>query len=188
MYRNPFIILSVDASYSNMYVGFLNPKSLVDRLPNKDSAQADSAQLMGQPKSLNNRPEGRSNHQLKGLAEEERHPPSDSGPPLRPEHSLRSPTRLWTASSTGRPVQNTTSDSDPRLRPGIRQSPAHCSSLTGTTRADWDQPTGDARSIKTRKRPEKVRQGLQSQTTLPGSYLVQLQKQYSAASLTQIVL
>ena len=51
MYRNPFIILSVDASYSNMYVGFLNPKSLVDRLPNKDSAQADNVQLMGRPSS-----------------------------------------------------------------------------------------------------------------------------------------
>ena len=42
-------------------VGFINPGSLMDRLPNKGSAQADNAQLMGRPKYLNNRKEGRSN-------------------------------------------------------------------------------------------------------------------------------
>ena len=72
-------------------VGFINPGSLMDRLPKKGSAQADNAQLMGRPMILNNRPEGRSNHRPEGLAEEKRRPFFDSGPPLRLEHSLRSP-------------------------------------------------------------------------------------------------
>ena len=37
---------------------------------------------------------------------------SDSGPPFRPERSLRSPARFRTASPTERPGQNTASDSD----------------------------------------------------------------------------
>ena len=37
---------------SILNVGFINLGSLVDRLPRKGSAQADSAQLMGRPKSL----------------------------------------------------------------------------------------------------------------------------------------
>ena len=46
----------------------------MDRLPNGGLAQADNAQLIGQPKFLNDRPEGRSNHRLEGMAEEERRP------------------------------------------------------------------------------------------------------------------
>jgi len=42
---------------SNIYVGFVNPGSLVDWLPRKGSTQADSAQLMGQPKYISDRPE-----------------------------------------------------------------------------------------------------------------------------------
>ena len=45
----------------------------MDRLPNKGSAQADNAQLMGWPKYLNDRPEGRTNLRPEGLAEEEWH-------------------------------------------------------------------------------------------------------------------
>ena len=86
-------------------VGFMNPESLLDRIPCKSSAQQTTlqtnVQLMGRPKYLNNRPEGRSNHRPKGLAEEERRPlptptrlsdrsarfglQSASGQPLRPE-------------------------------------------------------------------------------------------------------
>ena len=87
-----------------------------------------NVQLMGRPKYLNDRPEGRSNHRPEGLATEERCPFSNSGPPLRPERSLRSLADLRTASPTGRPGQSTTSDSDPRLRPRMRQTPTHCSS------------------------------------------------------------
>jgi len=86
---------------------------------------------------------------------------SDSGPPLRPERSLRSPARLRTASPIGRPGQSTTSDSDPMSPTGVRQKPAHCSSPTSAIRADWDQLTRDARSVRTGKQTEKVRQGTQ---------------------------
>ena len=37
-------------------VGFINPGSLVDRLPRKGSAQADSRELVDQPKYLSDRP------------------------------------------------------------------------------------------------------------------------------------
>ena len=46
-------------------IGFINPGSLMDRLPNKGSAQRatlqTNTQLMGRPNYLNDRPEGRSN-------------------------------------------------------------------------------------------------------------------------------
>ena len=56
---------------------------------------------------------------------------------------------------------NTTSDFDPRLRPRTHQTPAYSSSSTGAVGANWEQPTGNARSVRTRKRIEKVRQGTQ---------------------------
>ena len=56
---------------STEIVGFINPGSLADRLPNKGSVQANNAQLMGWPKYLNDRPEGQSNLRPEGLAEEE---------------------------------------------------------------------------------------------------------------------
>ena len=40
-----------------VYVGFINPRSLGDWLPSQGSAQADSTQLMGQPKYLSTRSE-----------------------------------------------------------------------------------------------------------------------------------
>ena len=82
-------------------VRFINPGSLADWLPNKGSARADNAQLMGRPKYQNDRPGGRSNHRPKGLAEEERRPFTDSGPPLQPERLLRPPAYLRTVSPTG---------------------------------------------------------------------------------------
>ena len=41
------------------------------------------------------------------------------------------------------------------------RTPAYSSSPTSAIIADWDQPTGDARSVRTRKQTEKVRQGTQ---------------------------
>ena len=84
-------------------------------------------------------------------------PAFDPGLSLRPECLLRSPAHLRTASPTGRPGPNTASGFDPCLRPEMRQTPAHCSSLTGVIKADWDQPTRDACSVRTRKWMEKVR-------------------------------
>ena len=58
-------------------VGFINPGSLMDRLPSKGSAQQTTlrtTQLLDRPKHLNNRPEGQSNLRPGGLAEEERCP------------------------------------------------------------------------------------------------------------------
>ena len=54
----PQTILPETLGGSGAPVGFINPRSLADRLPNKGLAQADNAQLMGRPKYLNNRPEG----------------------------------------------------------------------------------------------------------------------------------
>ena len=142
---------------------------------------------MGRPKYLNNRPEGRSNHRPEGLAKEERRPFSDFGLPRQLERSLRSPACLRTAFPTGRPGRDTTFDSDPASSIGVRKNPAHCSSPTGAIRADWDQPTGDARSERTRERTEKARQGTQIKPRYQGPYPVRLQKQYSATSLTHSV-
>ena len=65
--------------------------------------------------------------------------------------------RLRPVSPTGRPSQTPLPNFDPCLRPGMHRTPAYNSSPTGAVRADWDQPTGDARSMRTRKRTEKVR-------------------------------
>ena len=70
----PQMILPESSGCSGAPVGFINPGSLADRLPNKGSAQANNVQLMGRPKYLNDRPEGRSNLRPEGLAEEEWHP------------------------------------------------------------------------------------------------------------------
>ena len=82
---------------------------------------------------------------------------SDSGPSLRPE---------GLASDFGPPLRseglaNNASDSDPRIRPGIHQTSAYSSSPTGAIGADWDQSTGDARSVRTRKRAKQVKQDAQ---------------------------
>ena len=67
--------LSFMKSYKSIVVGFINPGSLMDRLPNKGSPQQatlqTNTQLMGRPKYLNDRPKGRSNLRPGGLAEEE---------------------------------------------------------------------------------------------------------------------
>ena len=124
---------------------------------------------MGRPKYLNDRLEGRSNHQLEGLTKKERHLLSNSGPPLRPERSLWSQACLQMASLTERPRKSTTSDSDPTSPTGVRKNPAHCSSSTSATRADWDQPTRDAplRKDQGTNRESKARRI--SQTTIPGT-------------------
>ena len=101
---------------------------------------------------------------------------SDSGPPLRPEglakeeqHSLPTPARL-----SGRKAwPNTASDSDPRIRPGMHRTHAYSSSPTGTVGADWDQPTGDARSVRTQETGREARHSSQSQ--YQGPYPIHLQ-------------
>ena len=117
-------ILPESPEGSEAPVGFINTGSLADRLPNKGSAQADSEQLMGQPKYPNNRPEGRSNHRPEGLAEEEQRPFVDSGPPLRPEGLAK--TLLPTLT--------------PRLRPGYVKT-----LLTALLRLAQPEPTGTNR-------------------------------------------
>ena len=96
-------------------VGFINPGSLADRLPNKSSAQTDNVQLMGRPKYLNDRPEGRSNHRPEGLAEEERRPF------LTPAHLSDRSARFGLQPASGWPLRpeglakSTASNSDPAL-------------------------------------------------------------------------
>ena len=105
----------------NVNVGFINPVSLIDRFPSKGPAQQTTsqtnAQLLGRPKYLNSRPEGRSNFRSKSLAEEERRPlPTPAhlsgrnarfglqpatGRSLRPEGLAKHHFRLQPASPTG---------------------------------------------------------------------------------------
>ena len=102
-------------SQKDKTIGFINPGSLGDRLPCQSLAQADSTQLMGWPKSLNNRPEGQSSHRQEGLAEEEQRPLVDSGPPLRPERSLRTPADFGQPLRPEGLAKSTASDSNPAL-------------------------------------------------------------------------
>ena len=46
-------------------------------------------------------------------------------------------------------LANAASDSDPRLRPGMHRTSIYSSSPTGAVGADWDQPIGDACSVRT---------------------------------------
>ena len=71
----------------------------MDWLPNKGSAQADNTQLMGWPKYLNDRPEGRFNHRPEGLAEEERRPF------LTPAHLSDRSARFGLQTTSGRPLR-----------------------------------------------------------------------------------
>ena len=78
---------------------------------------------------------------------------------LRPTSLTRALTLVSSPPSDGlsdrKAWPNTTSGSDPHLRLWMRQTPAHCSSPTGAIRADWDEPTGDAHSVRTRNRWRK---------------------------------
>ena len=111
---------------------------------------------------------GAPNLRPEGLAEEERRPlPTPALLSDRKASLKRNNARfkLWPAS--GPPLGPKgwltvlTFDSDPRLRPGMHQTSAYSSSPTGAVGADWDQPTGDALSVRSRKRTEQVRQGTQ---------------------------
>ena len=73
----------------------------------------------------------------------------------------------------------------PRLRPEYAKNPVHCSSPTDAIRADWDQPTGDVRSVRTRKRMEKVRQDVQVKTVIPGTVPCAPVRQYPTTLLTR---
>ena len=75
----------------------------MDRLPSKGSAQQTTlrtnAHLLGWPKQLNDRLEGRSNLQPEGLAEEERRPL------LTPAHLSDRSARFGLQPTSGRPLR-----------------------------------------------------------------------------------
>ena len=83
---------------------------------------------------------------------------SDSDPPLRPEG-----------------LASTASDSDPRLRPGMHRTSAYNSSPTGAVEADWDQPTGDTRLVRTQETSGASKIGHSSQTQYRGPYPMHVQ-------------
>ena len=133
----------------------------MDRLPNKGSAQADKRATHGLVQ-VSERQARRAIQSPTGRPGRGGTTPAFRLQPTSPTGALtRSLACLRTASPTGRPGQSTTSDSDPMSLTGGHKNPAHRSSLTGATRADWDQPTGDARSERTRERTKKARQGAQ---------------------------
>ena len=144
---------------------------------------------MGRPKDLKQQaeravqsPTGRSGQRGTTPARRLLRPTSSTGALASDSSHLR------TASPIGRPGPSTTSDSDPASPTGVRRNPAHRSSLTGATRANWAHLTGDAHSERTRGRTEKASQGAQVKPRYQGPYPVRLQEQYSATVLTQIVL
>ena len=146
----------------------------MDRLPNKGSAQADNAQLVGWPKYLNNMPEGQSNHRPKGLSEEERCPFSNFSPPS--DQSARfglQPTSGWPLRPEGL-AKALLPTLTPRLRSEVHRSSAHRSSPTDATRADYGRPTRDACPERTRERTEKARQGAQVKPRYQGPYPIRL--------------
>ena len=87
-------------------------------------------------------------------------PASNSGPPLRPEGLAKKEQRSF-LTSVRLSDQKAWPRKGPCLRPGIHRTSAYSSSPTSAVGADWDQPTKDARSIRTRKRMKQVRQGTQ---------------------------
>ena len=123
---------------------------------------------MGRPKHLNDRPEGQFNLRPKGLAKEERRPfltstrLSDQKASQRRNsaHFRHRPTSkrpLLPKGLAKMPLSTPTRFSDRECA----KTPAYSSSPTGAIRADWDRPTENACSVRTRKRTEKVRQGTQ---------------------------
>ena len=54
----------------------------------------------------------------------------------------------------------------------MRRTPAYSSSPASAIRVDWEQPAGDTRSVRTRKRTKKVRQGTQVKPQYQGPYPV----------------
>ena len=120
-----------------------------------------NTQLLGRPKYLNDRPEGRSNLRPEGLAEKERRSLPTLARLSDRKASPPTPAHLRTASPTGRPGQ-TPLPTPTRVSDWGCAKPLLTALLqTGTIRADWDQSTGDIHSVRIRKRTEKVRQGTQ---------------------------
>jgi hypothetical protein len=160
--KTPQILLPESPGVSGAPVGFINPGSLTNRLPHKGSAQADSTQLMARPKSLKQHvkravqpPTERSSQG--GTAPACRLQPTSMTGALTSVSS-----RLRTVSPIGRPGKAL-----PPTPTGVCQDPAHRSSPTGTIRADLDQPTGDARSVGTRRHVEKSKARRTRQNTIP---------------------
>jgi len=135
-------------------VGFINPGSIVDRLPRQGSAQ----------ESKYNRPEERPSRRPEGLGQKERHPLINPfGPPLRSEHLLQPPTVSRRPLRLEGLAQSATSGFDPASSIEDRRNPAHRSSPTDALRADWNRPTRDARSEGTRRCVDKSKARLTSQ-------------------------
>ena len=142
-------------------VGFINLGSLGDRLPRQGSAQeSKTTGRKGSP-----------------VTDRKVWPKRTA-----PAHRLLRPTSLTgalalesshlrTTSPIGRPGLSATSNSDPASPTGVHRNPAHHSSPTSATRADWGHPTGDARSERTRGQTEKARQGAQNKPRYQGHTL-----------------
>ena len=107
---------------------------------------------MGRPKSLrHDGPEGQSGRRPKGLPKNRRSLVNLSGPPLRPEHSLRAPATSGQSLRPERPGPEHRFLLRPRISDrGPHREAAYHSSPTGAARADWGHPTEDARSEGTR--------------------------------------
>jgi len=97
-------------------------------------------------------------------------PASDSGPPLRPEGLAKAL------------LPTTTRVSDQ----GYAEPLLTSSFSTGAVRAEWGQPTEDAHSVRTRKRTEKVRQGVQVKLQYPRPYPVHLPVPCDPPSMTEL--
>ena len=114
--------------------------------------------------------------------------------------------RLWPTSPTRRPHEegtslasdtspppdglsnrkawpNTASDSDPLLRQRIHRTSAYRFSPTDIVGTDWDQPTGDAHSVRTRKTGGASKAGRSKSTTIPRTIPCAPVGQYPTTSL-----
>ena len=126
-------------------VGFINPESPMGSLLSKSSAQQTALRQHATPRPA----------QIPNDRPEERSS-------LRPEDLSKEGTTL-------------ASDSDPLFRPGTRRTSAYGSSPTGAVRADWERPTGDARSVRTQGSGGADKARRSSQPQYRGSYRAHLQ-------------
>jgi len=99
---------------------------------------ANDTQLLGWPKYLNDRPEGRSNLRPEGLSKEERRPLPTMARLSDRKDSFPTPTHL----SDRKAWPNNASDSNPRLRPGYTEP-----LLTALLRLARSEPTGTDRPV-----------------------------------------
>ena len=146
------MILPKSPGGSGAPVGFINPGSLGDRLPRQGSAQENSMQSMGWPKSLKNKGSGGQSGRQPGTYPKGQNARSSTSLAHLSDRSARFGHRLPLGGSSDQKAWPKTllPTPTPRLRPGTRMKHADRSSPTGAARADWSHPTGDARSEGTR--------------------------------------